>query len=377
MRREAIARTALCLGLLSASCGKSAQPEESVESVAAVVVRVVKAGPARIEVRVRAAGTTVAAPGAEFAVTAPQQARVVEVPHGEGDRVARGGLLVQFEIPSLTADVAARKSALAQANARVANAQAARDRLSGLMERGVAARREVEDAERDLAEARATVAEDNAGLEAAQQLLARQRVVAPFDGVVVRRWHNPGDLVDTSSADPVLRFADPARVEAEALVNASDVARVAARQPAEVKGPGDLEWPATVVATPAAVDATTSSARVRLALRPSSLALRPSSLDPRPSPPQALPPIGLPIEVAITVMSRDAAVTVPAGALVRDGDGYALFVVSGKKAARREVKVGAVSSETAEILSGVAAGETVVTSGQDGLPDGAAVSVAQ
>jgi RND family efflux transporter MFP subunit len=370
MRREVLLRTALCLGLLSASCGKSAAPEESVESVAAVVVRVVKAGPARIEVRVRASGTTVAAPGAEFAVTAPQQARVVEVPHGEGDRVARGDLLVQFEIPSLSADVAARKSALAQANARVANAQAARDRLAGLMERGVAARREVDDAERDLAEARATVAEGNAGLGAAQQLLARQRVVAPFDGVVVRRWHNPGDLVDTSSADPVLRFADPARVEAEALVPASDVARIAGKQPAEVKGPGDVTWPATVISTPAAVDTTTSSARVRLALRP-------SSLDPRPSPPQALPPIGLPIEAAITVMSRDVAVAVPASALVRDGDGYALFVVSAKKAARREVKVGAVSSETAEILSGVAAGETVVTSGQDGLPDGAAVSVAK
>jgi RND family efflux transporter MFP subunit len=269
--------------------------------------------------------------------------------------------------------VATRKSALAQANARVANAQAARDRLAGLMERGVAARREVDDAERDLAEARATVAEDNAGLESAHQLLARQRVVAPFDGVVVRRWHNPGDLVDTSSADPVLRFADPARVEAEAMVPSADVARIAAKQPAEVKGPGDVAWPATVVATPVAVDATTSSARVRLALRPSSLVPRPSSSS---SAPQALPPIGLPIEAAITVMSRDAAVTVPVGALVRDGEGYVLFVVSGKKAARREVKVGAVSSETAEILSGVAAGETVVTSGQDGLPDGAAVSVA-
>ena len=367
MRREAIARMALCFGLLSAGCGKSAPPEESVESSAAVVVRVVKAGPARIEVRVRAAGTTVAAPGAELAITAPQPARVMEIPHGEGDRVARGGLLVRFEIPSLAADVAARESALAQANARVANAQSARDRLAGLQERGVAARREVDDAERDLAEARAAVAEDNAGVEAARQLLARQKVVAPFDGVVVRRWHNPGDLVDASNTDPVLRFADPARVEAEALVPASDVARVAAGQPAEVKGPGDVEWPATVIATPAAVDATTSSARVRLALRPSSLVPRPSS---------SLPPIGLPIEAAITVMSRDAAVAVPASALVRDADGYALFVVSGKKATRREVKIGALSGETGEILSGVAAGETVVTSGQDGLPDGAEVSVA-
>ena len=89
-----------------------------------------------------------------------------------------------------------------------------------------------------------------------------------------------------------------------------------------------------------------------------------------------MPPLGLPIEAAITVMSKEAAVAVPAAALVRNGDSYALFVVSGKKASRREVKPGAISSETAEIVSGVAAGEMVVTSGQDGLPDGAAVSVA-
>ena len=142
------------------------------------------------------------------------------------------------------------------------------------MERGVAARREVDDAERDLAEARAAVAEDNAGVEAARQLLARQKVVAPFDGVVVRRWHNPGDLVDASNTDPVLRFADPARVEAEALVPASDVARVAAKQPAEVKGPGDVEWPATVDR-----DARRRGHDDILGPRPS----RPSSFVPRPS----------------------------------------------------------------------------------------------
>ena len=277
MTRDAVAPTLLCLGLLAGGCAKPENAEESLESAAPVVVRVVNAGPAHIEVRVRASGTTVAAPGAELSVTAPQQARVVEMPHGEGDRVARGGLLVQFEIPSLAADVAARESALAQANARVANAQAARDRLAGLMDRGVAARREVEDAQRDLAEAEAAVAEDKAGLEAARQLLSRQKVVAPFDGVVVRRWHNPGDLVDASTTDPVLRFADPARIEAEALVPAGDVARIAARQTAEVKGPGDTRWPAMVIATPAAVDAATGiRARAARASRRRSAAAGPA-----------------------------------------------------------------------------------------------------
>jgi multidrug efflux pump subunit AcrA (membrane-fusion protein) len=131
----------------------------------------------------------------------------------------------------------------------------------------VAARREVDDADATSPGA-GGVAEDNAGVEAARQLLARQKVVAPFDGVVVRRWHNPGDLVDASNRiRPSL--ADPARVEAEALVPASDVARARGAGRGEGRRCG---MAATVIATPAAVDATTSSARVRLALRP-----RPSS----------------------------------------------------------------------------------------------------
>ena len=200
---------AMLVALVAAGCGRAKAPDETVESDAPVLVHVAKAGPATVSVEVKAPGTTVSAPGAEIVITAPMQGRVAALPHGEGDLVKAGDLLVQFEIPSLAADLATRQSALAQARARVANTQAARDRLAGLLSRGIAARKEVDDAERDLAEAQAAVQEASAGLEAAHQLQARQRVTAPFDGVVVRRLHNPGDLVDASASDPILRFADP------------------------------------------------------------------------------------------------------------------------------------------------------------------------
>jgi RND family efflux transporter MFP subunit len=240
----------------------------------------------------------------------------------------------------------------------VANAQAARDRLSGLLARGVAARREVDDAERDLAEAHAAIAEASAGLDSARRMLARQRVTAPFDGVVVRRLHNPGDLVDASAADPILRFADPARIEVEALVPAADVSRVEARQPAEVVAPGGVRWDATVLTTPAVVDATNASARVRLGLRG-----------------DTRPPLGLPVETIITVISRDATVAIPIAGLVREGDSMWVFVVANGKAIRRDVRPGVVSEALAEIVSGVKAGDVIVVGGLDGLPDGAPVSV--
>jgi multidrug efflux pump subunit AcrA (membrane-fusion protein) len=89
----------ILLILAAAGCGRAKTPDETVESDAPVVVHVAKAGPATVSVDVKAPGTTVAAPGAELVVTAPQQARVVELPHGEGDHVKAGELLVQFEIP--------------------------------------------------------------------------------------------------------------------------------------------------------------------------------------------------------------------------------------------------------------------------------------
>jgi multidrug efflux pump subunit AcrA (membrane-fusion protein) len=114
-----------------------------------------------------------------------------------------------------------------------------------------------------------------------------------------------------------------------------------------------------VVRTPAAVDAASASARVRLALRGGTR-----------------PALGLPVETTITVVSRDAPVVIPIAGLLREGDRVSVFVVSGGKAARRDVRTGLVSDSLAEIASGVKAGETVVVGGLDGLPDGARVSVA-
>ncbi len=349
---------ALVLSSVAAACGKSAPEQESLESEAPVAVHAAKAGPAQVTLKVRATGTTLAAPGAELVVTAPFPARVGQIPHGEGDHVARGQLLVEFDIPSLNSDMASRESALTQSRARVANAEAARTRLAGLLDQGIAARREVEDADKELSDAKAALAEASVGLDSSRRLLDRGRVIAPFSGVVVRRFHNPGDLVDASASDPVLRFADPARIEVEALVPASDVPRIAARQPVDVRGPGDSHWTGVVLATPAVVDAATASAHVRVSISGGTS-----------------PPLGLPVEVTITVLERAAAVAVPATAVVKRGDASEVFVIADGKATLRQVQTGVSSASDVEIRSGLQAGDLVVVGGAEGLPDGAHVSV--
>jgi multidrug efflux pump subunit AcrA (membrane-fusion protein) len=54
----------------------------------------------------------------------------------------------------------------------------------------------------------------------------------------------------------------------------------------------------------------------------------------------------------------------------------ALFVVgTDGRAHRREVELGIATPDEAEIARGLAAGETVIVSGHDALPDGATVTV--
>jgi multidrug efflux pump subunit AcrA (membrane-fusion protein) len=76
----------------------------------------------------------------------------------------------------------------------------------------------------------------------------------------------------------------------------------------------------------------------------------------------------------ITVAARPNALTVPTEALVPEGDGFKVFVVDASGVAHaRPVTVGGRTDRIAEITSGLAAGERVVTYGAYGVDDSAKV----
>lgn len=345
---------AVCGGFAS-GCSRAA-PEE-VESDTVVPVSVEPARLGTIRAAVHATGTVTPAPGAELLVVAPEPARIAELPKGEGDRVAEGDLLVRFDIPAAGAEVARQRAEIARAQAQIENARAAQTRARDLFDRGVAARKDVEDADRGVAEGQAALAQGQAGLAAAESAAERALVRAPFSGVIARRMHNPGDLVEATAADPVLRLVDPRRLEVTASIPIADVARVAVGARARLTGAAGRAL--TVVSRPTTVDAGTGSVPVRLAFASAGTAL----------------PIGAPVQIDIEAETHRDIVLVPAGAIVREGEETAVFVASGDKAERRPVVLGLVDERDAEIRSGIKAGDMVITRGQAGLPDAAAIAV--
>lgn len=357
MKHLRLTAVSAALSLLCA-CRHEAPEETETETPVAVQVEPARTGPIR-EV-IAATGLVTAAPGAELTVTAPEAARIAELPKAEGDRVRVGDLLVRFDIPSLTAGAVASRAAIEQAQARVENAKAAASRVQGLFERGVAARKEVEDAERELREAAAALEQAQSASGAANALAGRTIVRAQFAGVVAKRFHNPGDLVEPGSSDPILRVIDPSRLEVTAAAPIASLARITANAPARIVVPGgDEPIEASVIARPAALDPGSVTAPVRL---------RPSSVDKLTA--------GMSVEVEILGPEHTAAVIVPSAAIVRDGEATVVMTVGADaKAHRNEVEIGVTSSEATEILKGVKAGDRVIVRGQNGLPDGAAVTI--
>jgi RND family efflux transporter MFP subunit len=340
------------------ACSKPAA--EETESEAPVPVKVAEAMVGSIRGVVHASGLVTPAPDGELIVIAPEAGRIMEIPHAEGERVAKGDVLVRFEIPSLAAEVQRQAAEVQRAQAALANAKANQVRQRELFERGIAARKDVEDADRAVADAEASLGQAEASRAAAITAASRATVRAAFDGVVAKRFHNPGDLVEAAQSDPVLRLIDPRRLEVVASVPLSESPRImvgaSGWSKASVTGAPDLAL--KVVSRPAQVEQGTATIPVRLAF------VAPPNLS-----------AGTPVQVEIGAEQHNSVVLIPAAALVREGEETAVFIAMGDMAERRPVQIGLTDRSDIEIVTGVKAGEMVIVDGQAGLPDKAKITI--
>ena len=354
-RLRTAAALTFVLGLLSAACHEA--PAEDVPTTAAVPVQVVAVRLGTITSYVRVTGLVDPGPGGDWTVTAPEKARVAEMRFATGDVVRRGSVVARFDAPALRSDLATRSSEVSQARARLDNARHNFERLSTLLEKGIASGKEVEDARKELLDAESAVRESGQTRDAAADLAARATPIAPFSGIVAERWHGPGDVIDAN--EHVLRVVDPSHLQVTAAVPVAEAPRVVVGHAARITVPGSesAEIAGKVVGAPAFVDPATGAAAVRVAL-------------------QGTLPVGTPVEVAIVAEERANALIVPTTAVVRDEDETSAFVVGAdSKAHRRAIVVGLTSGDEVQIVSGVREGERVVVKGHDELPDGATVTV--
>lgn len=276
--------------------------------------------------------------------------------------MAVGDVLVRFDIPTLTQELAAGELAVAEARARAERAKASLTRLADLFERGMAARNTYEAARADQLTSESMLGQATSQLELLKVAGARATVTARFPGRVLKVWHIPGDFVTGNQTDPVIRVVDPTRVQVAVELPVVQLARIVQGQLASIRAfTTDTPFLASVATKMPVTDPSAPTGQVRLTFN------EPATL-----------PIDAPVSVEILLDQRSNALVVPTDAVLKDNlSSFVVVAGDDQRAHRRDVRVGLTTKTSTEIVSGLAAGERVIVTGLNDVAEGTAVVFAK
>jgi len=302
----------------------------------------------------------------------------------EGDVVARLDDSIHRAVLQLAQSrLEASRHALDETRAQLRLADLTLQRTAKLVQDGINGQAELDAAETAQAAYRARLALQEEQILVAErevnlrQVELRDMVIrAPFDGVVISKDAQPGEMISPISAGGgftrtgICTLVDMTSLEIEVDVNESYISRVVAGQRVEATLDAYTEWsiPAHVITTIPAADRQKATVLVRIGF---------DELDPR-----ILPDMGVKVSfldsAPLTQQTQGRMLEIPAAALRRDNGRDVVFVVAEGRVERRAITLdgaGGTGSESRGVLAGLSPGEQVVVEGPADLTDGDAVRV--
>ncbi len=178
--------------------------------------------PLPVSSEVAAEGRVVAYPGAEVLVGAERGGRLERLQVEEGQTVAKGALLAEFETDELRASLAEARTRIAEAEAEVRLAEANSARKERLIEQQIVSSHDYDLATRDLEIARARLETNRATVERIEAQLLKSRILAPIAGTVLLRHADAGETIETG--DRIVTLADLGRLRIEGEADEADAA---------------------------------------------------------------------------------------------------------------------------------------------------------
>ncbi|MEY4386484.1 MAG: putative secretion protein [Verrucomicrobiota bacterium] len=275
----------------------------------------------------------------------------------KGDSAKAGDLIADIEVPELKADKVRQAAELELATAEFERLNAA------------AGASPSDEVRRNLAVAKGKLAVAKANLDYTTTMLSYAQITAPFDGVITKRYVDPGAFIpapnaaDTPEAAAIVNLTDYKTLRIQIPVPENEAPHIERGLPVEFVAdalPG-RKFSGTVTRYYQALNDKTKTMLTEVQMTNSTLELRPGML----------------ITGTIRVEKRTNALLVPAGAVLRDKSGSFAFVASNGAAKRVVVRTGFSDGANTEIVSGVGEQDAVIVSNQAALRDGSAVQVSE
>jgi RND family efflux transporter MFP subunit len=304
----------------------------------------------------------------------------------EGSVVKSGDILARIENKDVTATqdqaragVQAAKANLEQGLAEMRDAQSNLTRSEDLAKKNFISGASLDTAKARFDKAKAVVASLNGAIGVAQANLRATAVAveqtlirAPFDGVVLTKNANVGDIITpfSSAADSkgaVVNMADMSTLEVEADVSETSISKISVGQPVQIQLDAfpDLRIPGKVSRTVPTVDRSKATLLVKIEF---------IERDPR-----VLPDMSAKVSFLtrpLTEAEKTPVTAVQSSAVTKRDGKDVVFVIENDIAKQTAIVVAGKIGDLVQV-SGVKPGEKVVISPGEKLKDGAAVAIAK
>jgi len=294
---------------------------------------------------------------------------LTEVGYREGEDVKKGQFLAQIDPRQYEIDLQQAQAALLKDQASLAQARSDLARYHDLRAQKAIADQTVTDQEFLVNQDEAQVKVDEANIAQYKLDLVYCRITAPVAGRVGLRLIDPGNYVTASSSPGIVVITTIKPTTVEFTVAQNDVGKVIAR----VNGGAKLPVTAytsdnsqqiatgTLYALSNQMATSTGTVTLRATFANDDEALFPSEF----------------VNIKILVDTLSQAVLVPTPAVLSGAPGDYVYLANANDTVTvRKVTLGPSNGRFTAILSGLAAGDTVVVDGTDRLSDGAKISVA-
>jgi membrane fusion protein (multidrug efflux system) len=289
------------------------------------------------------------------------QAIVLKVLKENGDAVRKGDLLVHLDDTAIRDALASADASSRSAGLAFEQAQRQLERMEKLQKSGMTSAQALDDAEGRRNSAQSDLEASKARVVLARQQLQRTEVRAPFDGVITERKVSPGDTAQVGKE--LLKVIDPGSLRFEAMVSADHVGEVKAGQVVHfrVNGYGEQEFAGKVRRVNPAANATTRQVEVLVDFV--------GDKQPKLA--------GLYAEGRLETDSKTS-LTIPATAVVRDGDKASAFRVKDNKLQKVPLALAERDARSGDyvVAGGLVEGDQVIRYPTTLLKDGQPVQTA-
>ena len=279
-------------------------------------------------------------------VSAQVAARIEELPFDVDDYVARGDIIVRFRDQAAVADLKQAEAAAQESRVRLEEARSNHSRIQALYEQKRVSSADMDRAKADLQSARARVEAAEGALLAARERYENTLVRAPFDGIVVERHVELGEMATVGT--PLMTGLSLEHLRVVVDVPQSDIGALRGGGEAWVDLPDGGALEAQDVRIFPYADPATHTFRVRMRLAEGQHGIYP----------------GMWVKVRFHT-GEDQVLPVPASAVITRSELTAVYVMGADDAPHlRQVRLGReLPDGRVAVLAGLDPGERVVTDG--------------